>query len=51
MFFKRILYRIFIKLIYYYNIGFLYSIRKIIRNTSIYILGRKGKCYKMEIDL
>ena len=49
-FFKRILYRIFTKLIYYSNIIFLYTIEKVIRNISINILGR-GKGYEMKMAL
>ena len=45
-FLKKILYKIFLKLIYYCNIIFVYKIRKIIRNISINILG-----HEIKIDL
>ena len=37
------MYRIFLKLIYYYNIRFPYRIRKVVGNISINILGNEGK--------
>ena len=40
---KKILCRIFPKLIHSYNIGFPYRIRKVIKNISINILGHDGK--------
>ena len=42
-FIKKILYRIFSKLIYCYNIIFLYKIWKIIRNIFINILSHERK--------
>ena len=42
-FLYKVLYRIFPKLIHYYNIRFLYRIRKVIKNISINILSHDGK--------